>query len=167
MECENGEPFNGFTSGKLTFDIEMYDVLQDASLFVYDISGIKVSNNQDTTGPSIAPVGEIKTSAPKDSVYTINRVVVGDVLSPSTVATLTVKTPNGVVVTDVNGKKLENVDATVDYQINLAEYGTYHVSVLATEESSWKFINKSYYAYVVNVVDGERPTITFESEISL
>lgn len=165
-KCVNGKAFDGFTSGKILFDIEMQDVKEGASLFISDICKVKVNNNQDTTGPAIVVDGIKQTSGVKDSKYTVNKVYVGDVLCPYSSALLTVTSPSGAIVTDVNGKALDGVDATVDYVISLTEYGTYHVSVRATEESSWKYSNNAFEEYAVSVVDGEKPTITFESDFT-
>lgn len=162
----NGDAFEGFTSGKVNFSVELYDVEEGASIFMSEICGIKVSSNQDNVGPTILVDGEIQINGFKGDSYTISGVIVGDVLSPTSVAKLTVVSPGGVTATDVNGVKLENVDASKDYVITLNEYGTYYITVEATEEESWKFNNKSYLEYAIRVVDGEKPTITFEKEFT-
>ena len=162
----NGQEFQGFTSGKVRFSVELFDVEEGASMFINEISGIKISSNQDNVGPAIIVDGDIQTNGFKGDSYTINKVIVGDVLSPTSIATLTVRSPGGVIATDINGVRLENVDASVEYVITLSEYGSYYVSVEASEESSWKFSNKSYFEYAIRVVDGEGPTIKFKTEFT-
>ena len=125
------------------------------------ICNINLNNTQDTTGPFLATAENVETNAFKDSVYTVQKVLACDVLCPNVDARLTVMSPNGTPVTSVNGVVLQNVDATVDYQINLTAYGDYYVSVVA-KEANWKYANESYFEYTVTVTDGEAPTITFE-----
>ena len=99
-----------------------------SAIFISEICGIKVSSNQDNVGPTILVDGEIQINGFKGDSYTIHGVIVGDVLSPTSVATLTVVSPGGVIATDVNGVKLERVDASKDYEIILHEYGLHHQS---------------------------------------
>jgi hypothetical protein len=65
----------------------------------------------------------------------------------------------------VDGVALEDVDATKDYDILLAEYGEYYV-VATAQETSWKYSNPSTYEYLITVVDGEKPTIAFKGEFA-
>lgn len=160
-KTESGAPFNGFTSGKVYFELEMCNAEAQASIFLSKISNINLNNTQDTTGPFLTTAENVETNAFKDSVYTVQKVLACDVLCPNVDARLTVMSPNGTPVTSVNGVVLQNVDATVDYQINLTAYGDYYVSVVA-KEANWKYANESYFEYTITVADGEAPTITFE-----
>lgn len=161
----DGKDFAGFTSNKIFFEIEMVNVEKDASIFIQRVCGINVSNGQDNTGPYIQYVNSVQTSAMIGDVYTIGRVVVGDVLAPNSHAYLTVKTPSGEIAESIDGIRLSKVDATKDYQINMAEYGDYKVSILAVESANWKKNpNESPSNYTITVIDGEKPTITFEND---
>lgn len=162
-EDENGKAFNGFPSGKIYFELEMVDVKEGASLFINEICGIRVANNEDNISPIIVADG-VETNGFKDAIYTVKKAIVGDVLCPNSTATLTVVSPSGEVVTSVDGIKLNKADPSRDYQITLSEYGNYRVLIEATEESSWEYTNKKRYNYTVTVIDGERPTITFTAE---
>ena len=161
-KTNKGEAFNGFISGKVYFEIEMCNAKEGASVFLSKVCGINVSNNQDSTGPRIATEKNVEMNAFKDSIYTVQKVVATDVLCPNTVAFVTVIGPDGEVVKSVDGVLLSEVDATIDYQIKLSQYGEYYVSVIAKEADSWKYSNQSYFEYAVTVVDGEAPTITFK-----
>ena len=162
-KTENGQPFNGFPSGKIYFTIELCDVEEGASIFVSKVSSINVDNKQDATGAVITTASALITTAVKDSTYTVQRVFVGDALCPNVKTSLTVKTPDGQVVVSEDGIALNGVDATREYQINLTEYGQYYVSVTAAEDG-WKYANTSHLEYVVTVVDGVPPTIEFTEE---
>ena len=163
-KTEQGEKFNGFPSGKVYFDIEMVNAEADAAIFLSKICDVNTSNTQDNTGSVITTAENVITNAFKDSVYTVQKVLVGDVLCPNTKATLTVLAPDGTVVKSVGGTELKDVDATKDYQITLSSYGDYNVSVTAVEADGWKYSNPSYFKYVVSVIDGERPTIEFTED---
>ncbi len=163
-KTENGEAFNGFPSGKLVFDIELCDVEEGAAIFLHKICGNNVNNKQDNKGPSITTVSGEKaaTNAYKDSVYTIEGVIVGDFLCPNVKTTLTVLAPDGSLVSTVDGVTLQGVDATKDYQIKLSMYGDYYIVINATEGDFWKHSNRSTQEYLITVVDGEKPKITMK-----
>lgn len=158
-----GEVFKGFPSGKVYFDIEMCDAQAGDSIFLHKICDVSANNTRDNTRPNLSTEKEVATTAVKDSVYTVQKVLACDVLCPNVKATLTVVAPNGSVATSVDGVALENVDATKDYQILLSEYGEYLVSIVA-QETGWKFTNKAYLEYALSVIDGEKPTLTFDGE---
>lgn len=165
-KTENGEVFNGFPSGKIVFDLELCEAEQGAAIFLHKICGINVNNKQDNKGPFIATAGgNAVTNAFKDSVYTVKGIIAADFLCPNVTTSLTVLTPNGEVAKSVDGIPLQNVDATKDYNLLLAEYGEYYVAVKA-QESGWKDANESTYEYLITVVDGERPTITFKGKFA-
>lgn len=161
-KTQSGETFNGFPSGKVYFDIELCDAQSGDAIFLHKICDVNANNTRDNTGPSISTANSIITTAVKDSIYTVQKVIVCDVLSPNVKASLTVIAPNGAPAVSTDGVTLENVDATKDYQIMLSDYGEYLVNVVAQEDSAWKFSTKSYLEYTLSVVDGEKPTLTFK-----
>lgn len=163
-KTEKGEAFNGFPSGKVYFALEMAEAEANAAVFLSKISNVTTSSTQDNTGPFITTEENVKTNGFKDSVYTVQRAIVGDVLCPNTQAVLTVLAPDGSAVKSVDGIELRNVDATRDYEIKLSSYGDYNVSVTAVEANGWKYSNQSFFKYVVSVIDGEKPTIEFTED---
>ncbi|MBQ7373736.1 MAG: hypothetical protein IJW64_04145 [Clostridia bacterium] len=162
-KTQAGAIFNGFPSGKIYFDIEIINVLEGATVFLNEVSKVKVANNQDNAAPYVTTFETLKTTAVKDSEYVIQKVVACDVLSPNVESLLTVKNPDGTVAVDKNGVPLEMVDATKDYAIVLNSYGRYSVEVI-TQEKDWLYSNVSYFEYAIAVVDGEAPTITFKGK---
>lgn len=163
-KTENGKAFEGFPSGKIYFEIEMKDVAEGASIFVSKVCGANVSNAQDRVGPFVTTENDLVTNGLKDSRYTLQKVLVGDILSSTAKASVTVLDPNGQIVTSVDGVALDGADGTVEHQIVLSTYGVYSISVIATEGSEWKYSNESSFEYVVTVIDGEKPMITFKKE---
>ena len=166
-KTEKGEAFNGFPSGKIIFSLELCQAEEDAAIFLHKICNINVNNKQDNTGPFIqtAGGGNAVTNAFKDSVYTVQGIIAADFLCPNVKTALTVLDPNGAVVSSVDGVALENVDATQNYDLLLSQYGEYYVVVNA-QENGWKYNNVSTYEYLITVVDGERPTITFKGDFA-
>ncbi|MBQ7913127.1 MAG: hypothetical protein IJ308_05240 [Clostridia bacterium] len=161
---DDGRPFQGFPSGKLYFELALHNVEEGGAIFIDRVCNISVSNNQDTIGPFISTQNSVVENAFKDTVYTVQKVIVGDVLCPNTEALLTVISPSGEVVTSLDGTPLQGADATVDYDIMLTEYGEYIVSVEAKEVGTWQASNKAYFDYMITVIDGEKPTISFKDD---
>ena len=161
---QKGEKFEGFPSDKVYFEIELCDVQKDDAIFLHKLCDINVSNTRDNTGPYLTTANSIITTAVKDSVYTIQKVIACDVLCPNVGATLSVITPSGEPAVSKDGVTLSNVDATKEYQLPLTEYGNYIVSITAQESDVWKFQTKASMEYVVAVIDGEKPTLTFQGE---
>ena len=164
VASDDGRPFNGFPSGKLYFELALHNVEEGGAIFIDRVCNISVSNKQDTIGPFMSTPSSVEENAFKDAIYTVQRVIVGDVLCPNTEAFLTVISPSGEVVTSLDGTLLQGADATVDYQIKLTEYGEYIVSVEAKEVGSWQASNLAYFNYIVTVIDGEKPTISFKDD---
>ena len=165
-KTEKGEAFNGFPSGKILFDLEMYEAEEGAAIFLHKICSINVNNKQDNTGPFLATAGgNAATNAFKDSVYTVKGIIAADLLCPNVTTSLTVLKPDGSVASSVDGVALQGVDATKDYDVLLTEYGEYYVLATA-QETSWKYNNLSTYEYLITVVDGEKPTITFNGKFA-
>ena len=163
-EDENGKAFNGFPSNKVYFTLEMNDVSEGASIFLNEIGGIRVSNDEDNIAPQIVTDGKVETNGFKDEIYTLKRVFVGDVLCPNSKATITVMSPSGAVVTSVDGVVLNKATADREYQITLSEYGSYRVIIESVEDSSWRYSNSKKTNYAITVIDGVKPTITFTEE---
>ena len=75
-----GEVFKGFPSGKVYFDIEMCDAQAGDSIFLHKICDVSANNTRDNTRPNLSTANEVATTAVKDSVYTVQKVLSCDVL---------------------------------------------------------------------------------------
>ena len=165
-KTEAGAAFNGFPSGKVYFEIELCNAEQDAVVFIQKICEINANNPQDNTSPFLTTENNLVTTAVKDSVYTVQKIIASDVLCPNVQAYLTVLAPSGETAVSVDGTPLEGVDATKEYQIKLSEYGDYLISVVAKEANGWKYSNEAYFEYSLTVIDGEKPTLQFKGEFA-
>jgi hypothetical protein len=101
------------------------------------------------------------------SRYTIGTVaeiysaIAVDVLSPEVYTKMTVRDPNGKIVTDINGLVLEDVPFDRSYFINLEMYGSYAVKYSAMD---W-MEREQDYPFGLLVVDDQAPEITLDSEV--
>ena len=86
-----------------------------------------------------------------------------DVVDPNVVLTMSVTDGNGKIMTDVNGLKLENVDPTVHYTIELKVYGQHNVVIKANDTFNQRS-NEKTYSYVLNVDDNVAPEFTFSGD---
>ncbi len=158
----DGSAFEGFPSGLVYVTVNTIGVNGGAELAWKNYGGqILSESDYDTIAPSI------KLSADYASKYSINTVaeiysaVAADVLSPEVYTSMTVRDPNGKIVTDVDGLKLENVPFDRSYFINLEMYGSYSVKYSAMD---W-MEREQDYSFALLVVDDQAPEITVAKEI--
>ena len=165
-KTESGAAFSGFPSGKVYFDVELCNAEEGGILFIHKICEINANNPQDNTSPFLTTEESLITTAVKDSVYTVQKIIASDVLCPNTQSYLTVIAPSGEIAVSVDGIPLDGVDAAKEYQILLSEYGDYLVSIVAKEGKGWKYSNEAYFEYSLTVIDGEKPTLQFKGEFA-
>ena len=158
----DGSVFEGFPSGLIYVTINAIGVNGGAEVAWKSYGGQILSNAvYDTIVPSI------KLSSDYASKYSINTVaeiysaVAADVLSPEVYTRMTVRDPNGQVVTDINGLRLENVPFDQSYFIELKMYGSYSVKYTAMD---WMEREQSY-PFALLVVDDQKPVITLEKQL--
>lgn len=160
---DNGEPFNGFSSDKVFITVTLENARIGASYLVQEVTGTAVSYREiDRTAPNFAVLGDAGGSYSINTAYTLAPAVAGDTFAAKTSLIVTVKDPNGEVVSDVNGNKLENVDAGKAYSIELTKYGQYSMEYLA-KEIDWFDGEKKFTNYVY-VMDEIAPTIRLTSD---
>ena len=159
----DGEEFNGFTSAKVYASVKVLDVEGVAAYKVLSVNGNPFTGKtRDQVSPNITIFGDYGGSYALNSTYTVNAAVASDVLSPNVTFTMSVRTPSGSFMKDVNGKELRDVDPSVSYQIVLSEYGQYNVTYTAAEDSTFSpRPTKREFPFGINVVDMEAPEITF------
>ena len=160
----NGEKFSGFTSAKVYVSMKALDAVSGAAYKVVSINGNPfTAKTRDLVAPNITIFGNYGGSYALNSEYTVNAAIASDVLSPNVTFTVSVTSPNGGFVKDVNGKELHEVDPSVSYQIILSEYGQYTVTYTATEDKAFSpRPMKQTFVCGVTVVDMEAPEITFK-----
>lgn len=157
-EKSTGGAFDGFVQRKAFLEVVALNVEENAEYEVRTISLHRFNNEtEDYTAPSIHIDGKYGGSFDLGSVYTLPAAYAGDVLAPNTSITLTVTSPTGKVVKDVNGNALSGVAAEKEYQIRLDEYGQYKIKYKVKEED-WFDLDRTMQ-YLITVDDGNAPTI--------
>lgn len=153
---DNGEAFNGFSSGKIYISMTLKDAKTGAGIRLAKIDNQSMAYDTDDHGvPRIIIHGDYGGTYCYGDLATINRVESSDVLDPNSVVTVTVHDPSGNIVKDVNGVSLENVQASQEYQIQLNGFGQFIVTYEAHDTAG----NSSSFIYAINVEDDVAPTI--------
>ena len=160
---DNGEPFNGFSSDKVFMTVTLDNARVGASYLIQEVTGTPVSyRERDTSDPNFAVLGDAGGTYSINTTYTMAPAVAGDTFAAKTSLTVTVKDPDGEIVSDKNGTKLENIDAGKSYSIELAKYGQYVMEYTA-KELDWFDGEKKFVNYVF-VMDEIAPTIRVTSD---
>ena len=157
---ENGEKFNGFPSERILVKVEFEGAETGAKISLVSVNGHPMNRSiNDRIGPKIVILSDNYGGTKKlGETVVIPRALAGDTLDPNVTFTMKVTDPEGNVVTDVNGTRLENVDPTRDYTIVLSAYGKYNVSYSASDSFSRRV---EPLTYSINVLDVDAPEITF------
>ena len=155
----DGVKFDGFKSDKINLEVTALGAKKGSKYDVRAINLHKFNNNDsDYTEPAVYVSGSYGGSYDLGKTYILPAAFAGDVMAPETELTLNVYDPNGKIVRDINGKKLENADPTKEYEISLESYGQYRVEYTAKEINWW---NRSKpFQYMITVYDGDDPEIT-------
>ena len=157
-----GEQFGGFTGEKVYVDFTTYNTKVGGRYRIASMTGFSFNSYPYDNGkPVFSYKGNYGGTYERNSTYTVCAAVAMDSLCPDVSATVTVRNPNGDIVTDISGVYLDNVDASKEYKIRLTEFGQYRVLYKA-EELNWSG-NSATSSVVVNVLDTVAPEITISS----
>lgn len=160
----DGREFEGFSDKVYVgFEIERIDSEKSATVNVFSLNGQNYSDifEDDTIAPVIQVLGDVERSHVVGSTTTVPAATATDVLSNVTAVTVSVMY-NGVAVTDVNGKTLENVPADVEYQFVLSEVGQYTLAYSAKDSRGGQSVPTDY---VIRSVVDQKPVITASAEL--
>ncbi len=160
----DGTPFEGFKSDKVYVDVSVKDAKAGSELVVPSIRGYLFNTQKaDVIRPyiqrysdeNIAIVGERFTVAP---------ISTGDMISPSLTSTVTVLAPDGSVVEDINGVKLENVNPFVAYTFDVERIGGYKINYVVVEDNDFEARPfEAKQSLTVSVYDTVDPTVKITS----
>lgn len=159
----NGGAFDGFPSGRAYFDLNMLNAEVGAAYMLYLINGAQVSNILDTIQPTVAILGDYGGMYGIGDTYAFARAVGCDIHAPNVSVYMTVKAPDGSVVTATDGTALDRVIPSKEYFAKLSQYGTYTVTYTAKEEG-WETNNSFSLNYIFYVMDEIAPEIVFSGE---
>ncbi len=150
-----GKAFNGFPSGRIYISTEVVDAQAGAEYLLTKFDNHIMNNGTtDRTPPRVAIVGEYGGMYNKNDIYHIAPALASDTLYADITATVSVRTPKGEIVSDVNGLALENVPADRVYDIKLTEYGQYQVKYVASDLN-----REGDIAHTINVFDKKAPKL--------
>ncbi len=158
----DGSAFEGFPSGLIYVTVNVIDVDDGAEIAWKNYGGQILSESEyDTIAPSIKLSADYASRYSIGTVAEIYSAVAADVLSPEVYTKMTVRDPNGNIMTDVNGVRLEDVPFDKSYFIKLEMYGSYSVKYSAMD---W-MEREQDYPFALLVVDDQAPEITVDGEI--
>lgn len=159
-----GEPFNGFSSGKVYLKVALNGVASSNSAIV-----VRKLNNQnlstdlveDLLGPQVSPKGNYELVQSLGETMTVLDAISGDVLNNYTECTISVSY-GGKPVKSVDGVMLLNAPLK-EYQFVLSEYGSYSIvyNVYDANGNSARGGN----SFNVFVLDEIAPTLEINGDI--
>lgn len=169
----NGEDFKGFTSGKVYLNIVFEGVNGLSQLKVKTINNQNLGNNisRDIGKPRVVVNGDIGGFYDKGTIVSTLKGFAADVISPELVFTMTVTSPSGEIVVDVNGLSLVNVSPAKSYNFVLAERGDYKISYTAIDkslkEASSMYTVRSYVKEYISFETNVKTNIAVGTKITI
>lgn len=157
----DGSDFKGFPSGAVHMRMDITGQI-GGSFYLNSINEQRFGTayTEDDSDPVLGLPGHAE-KALYQSVVTVGGAVAYDVLSADATVTLTVKDPDGEIVTDVDGTALESVDGTKTYQFRVERFGVYNIGYQTSDG-----VNTSRsMGYRMNVMDNGAPVITTEKSV--
>ena len=132
----NGEKFEGFTSGKVYFELALYGVNGDAAVSITKINNQTVrSTRRDVMPPQMTIIGgEYITQARTGDTLDLKAAIAADVLSPVTSLTLTVTGPDGNPVKTIDGVTVSDM-SDIAGTILFEKQGTYTILYTCSDGS--------------------------------
>lgn len=150
-----GDVFEGFPSQKFYLKMEFEGVQPQSKIAITEINKFYLIDvqayRQSATAKTLMNYDQ---SFIKDKVYNISRTIVLDPIVVDIKATLTIKTPSGGILKDVNGVAINNVVADQNYDVIFTEYGNYTVTYTIPGQSN---IRKN-----IKVIDIQAPSLQIE-----
>ena len=147
----HGQPFTGFSSGKVYFRIDVAGVTGEASLCVTEINNQQMSMAADRVAPELFIQGEYDEYDLGDEV-TVYPAVAGDVLHQASVPTVSVYTGSEfspVYMKDKNGVLLQDVPADRLYTFTVDAYSTYTVAYSCADTSERQNVRTEQVSFIV------------------
>ena len=161
-QYENGEKFTGFPSGRIYLSVNTLGNKANARYKIENVNGNVVSYaNRDNEAPALLLYGNYGGSVKKGRTFVTNIAEGSDVYAPETEVSFTVYDPDGKVVSDVKGKKMQNVIPDKVYEIKAGKYGQYKVVYLIKTVGWMEEEQEHEFEITYDVPDDLPPTIKF------
>ena len=152
----DGRVFNGFDSGYVYLEIQV-NTNDESVLTISEINGYEFNDiTADIAGPVILIDSKVVGKCSLNQIVTIGKAKAFDVLNPAASVTLTVRGPSG-IMTSVDGVRLQNVDCSREYQIELSAYGQYSIIYDARDGEG----QPARESYTINIKDTIPPEVVF------
>lgn len=160
-ETTSGEAFNGFSSNLAYVRVDMVNAKTGSSYKLLSVNDANISRrNLEVFAPNFKILGDFGGNKSLNSVYEIYPAIANDVFAPNTSVKMTAIAPDGSILVDSEGVKLENVPTDKTYYINLSQYGKYQITYVV-EEEDWVAKNTLSLAKYIFVIDEEEPQVRF------
>ena len=149
--------FVPFTEDIVALTLNVQGVVGEARFSVRKICNqvLWSTTRKDGIDPILSYNGTYGIYMEKDSVLTIFRAVVCDVLSPLKENYVSVYNPDGSIATATDGTALDKVPSNRDYQVLLSKYGTYVVDYYVIDDTG----NNPPFKSNIQVADNQPPVI--------
>ncbi|MGN1053590.1 MAG: hypothetical protein ACI4SH_09410, partial [Candidatus Scatosoma sp.] len=154
--CDNGQTFNGFPSGKVTVRFTFGGVTGESCLRLVQIGNQMITNrNIDAIAPQITYDGEVPLSGIKGAEIALPAAIVADVIDPNASVRLTVYAPGNKIVF-----KSDNIkDGSAMFIPE--ENGIYRIVYTVSDASG----NSFPQTYNLNVADSVAPELTVSGKV--
>ena len=171
-ETVYGEKFEGFTSGKVYFELAFGGVYGEAAVSVTKMNNQPIRlARRDVIDPQNVVGDGYATQARTGDIIDLKNAVAADVISPVTSLTLTVTDPDGNSVKTIDGVTVENM-REIAGSVKLDKVGTYIVTYIYSDgsrEVSESFEIKCSLSNAIEItINGSVPeSATVGSEVKL
>lgn len=150
---EQGKSFSGFTSGKLYMTMSFEKLEGGAVVKVSNINAQNLNNRTfDMLKPGVSVLGETGGFFTVGDHVTVYKGVTADVVSPFCTFYVNVLDPDGEIVVDTDGQRMEQIYPDRNFTIELTKIGAYIVQFYSEDADGNKEKNISYSLNVLDLV---------------
>lgn len=150
---ENGNIFSGFGSGKLYLTMFFEGLEDGAAAKVMSINAHNLNDRTfDMLKPGVSVLGETGGFYTVGDKVTVHKGVTADVISPYCTFYVNVMDPDGEIVTNTDGERMEEIYPDRNYTVELTKNGAYVVQFYSEDADGNKEKNISYTLNVLDLV---------------
>ena len=148
-----GNTFSGFASGKLYLTMSFEKLETNAAVKVLSINAHNLNNRTfDMLKPGVSVLGETGGFFTVGDKVTVYKGATADVISPFCTFYVNVLDPDGEIVTNTDGERMEQIYPDRNFTIELTKIGAYIVQFYSEDADGNKEKNISYPLNVLDLV---------------
>lgn len=148
-----GNTFSGFSSGKLYLTMSFEKLESNAAVKVLSINAQNLNNRTfDMLKPGVSVLGETGGFFTVGDKVTVYKGATADVISPFCTFYVNVLDPDGEIVINTDGERMEGIYPDRNFTIELTKIGAYIVQFYSEDADSNKEKNISYPLNVLDLV---------------